>query len=248
MVNIPDEGGVADEAASGQLNYTFTSGSLTVGALPSAPGHGGGGMGQLPPEAGIFAPYADYNFTFYRTTNASQIEATSDPCTQPYVASFSFFQGFCHSDFSIIPIPDNSTDAVEPHVWNATTGRNSTYNPACPVRTPGAYVWFNSTLNLNGTGVAKPFRLSLCNSPENLTLSLEIVARLPVVVTVPFGGHSISTSGFLNWNGSGAVPTATYTVPTGWVWTLGPVGPVAWAVDPLTSPIPGLLAFERSAC
>jgi len=250
MVNFPDGGGATIEAASGELNYTFSSGSLTVGALPEQPGRSGGGVGKLPPDAGIFASYADWNFTFYHTTNTSQIEAASDPCTQPYVASISFAGGFCHSDFSVVPIPDNSTDALEPHTWNGTTGLNTTYNPACPARTPGAYVWFDSTLNLNGEGVMQPFNYDLCNYPENATatLELEIAARLPVVVTVPFEGRSISTAGFLTWNGSGVVPTATYTLPGGWNWTLGPVGPVPWAVDLFTAQLPGLLAFERSAC
>ena len=250
MLNIPDGGNVVDEATTGELNYTFTSGSLTVGAIPGVPGTAGGGTGETIPEAGIFASYADWNFTFYRTVNVSRTGESSDPCTQPYVASFSFAGGFCHSDFSIIPIPDNTTDAVEPHVWNATTGLNSTHHPDCPARTPGAYLWFNTTLNLSGTGVEQPYRLDLCNSPQNRTLLLETTANVPVVVTVPFGSGSISATGFLTWDGSGnaAVPTATYNFPGGWVWTLGPVGPVNSAVDPFVNPLPGLLAFERSAC
>jgi len=250
LLNIPDGGNVGYDSTAGQLNYSFTSGSLTVGGLRPVSGAGGGGAGETAPQAGIFASYADWNFTFYRTANASRVGAASDPCTQPYVASFALANGFCWSEFSIIPIPDNSTDSAEPHVWNATTGTNSTYNPECPVRTPGTYVWFNSTLNLGGSGVAKPFRWDLCNDLENQTLMLETVARLPVVVTVPFGGGSISATGFLTWDGSGdsGIPTATYNLPGGWVWTIGPVGPVSSAVDPLAASIPGLLAFERSAC
>lgn len=247
LVNIPDGGTVTVESAV-PANYTFTSGSLTVGALPPVPPGGGSGVVDRIPEAGIFAGYADWNFTFYRTTNLSQIGVNSDPCTQPYVASFSTAQGFCHSDFSIIPIPDNATDAAEPHVWNATTGSNSTSNPACPVRTPGTYVWFNSTLNPAGTGVAQPTQINICNGVPSLTLYLDAVAQLPVVVTAPYDGHSVSAVGFLTWGGNSFAPTATYTLPGGWVWTVGPVGPVPWAVEQAGSPIPGLLAFERSAC
>jgi len=111
-------------------------------------------------------------------------------------------------------------------------------------------VRFNATVNLGGTGVAKPYRWDLCNSTQNETLLLETVAQLPVVVTVPLGSGSISTTGYLTWDGNGGsgVPTATYNLPGGWEWTIGPVGPVSWAVDPVNAPIPGLLAFERTAC
>jgi hypothetical protein len=250
MVNIPDGGNVGFEAATAEVNYTFTSGSLSVGTFPRVAGVGGGGVGETVPEAGIFASYANWNFTFYHTVNVTKTDVSSNPCTQPYVASISFSGGFCHSDFSVIPIPDNSTDSTEPHVWNATTGTNSTYHRGCPDLTPGAYVRFDATLNLGGTGVAKPFRWDLCNYSQNETLFLETVAQVPVVVTVPSGSGSISATGFLTWDGSedSSAPTATYNLPGGWVWTLGPVGPVTWAIDPFNAPIPGLLAFERSAC
>jgi len=249
MANNPDGGSAMLEATVGP-NYTFTSGSLTVGALPSVSGGGGGGVGETGPHTGVFASYADLNFTFYHTVNASRIGVSSGPCTQPYVASFSLTGGFCHSDFSNIPIPDNSTDAVEPHVWNATTGVNSTYNPRCPVLTPGTYVWFNDTLNTGGTGAEQPLRYSLCNASQNTTLYLTTVARIPVVVTVPFGNGSISATGVLTWEGSGdlTIPTVTYVLPGGYTWTIGPVGPVSWAVEPGTIVFPGLLGFERSAC
>ena len=249
MANNPDGGSAEIQATIGP-NYTFTSGSLTVGAIPSVPLRAGGGVGETGPHTGIFASYADYNFTFYRTMNGSEVGAASDPCTQPYVASISFTGGFCHSDFSVIPIPDNSTDAAEPHVWNATTGENSTYNPACPVRTPGTYVWFNNSLNPGNPGGNQALRYRLCNASVNTTIYLTTVARIPVVVTVPFGSGSISTSGVLTWEGSGdlTIPTVTYVVPGGYVWTIGPVGPVSWTVEPGTLVFPGLLGFERSAC
>lgn len=249
MANNPDEGSAVMQATIGP-NYTFTSGSLTVGALPSSPLASGGGVGENAPKTGIFASYADWNFTFYRATNVSRIGVVSDRCTQPYVATFSPIGGFCHSDFSIIPLADNSTDAMEPHVWNGTTGLNSTYNRSCPVGTPGAQVWFDTQLNLVGAGLETPYRWSLCNASANQTIDLLTVARIPVVVTVPYEDGSISTAGFLTWEGSGDtfIPTVQYTLPGGWVWILGPVGPVSWAVDPMNAPIPGLLAFERLAC
>jgi len=247
MANYPDGGNVSLGSLNGP-NYTFTSGSLTVGALPSTP-QGGGGAGESAPEAGIFASYGDYNFTFFHTSNVSQVGASSDPCTQPYVATVTWATGFCQSTWSTIPLPDNSSDVVEPHVWNGTTGVNSSYAWGCPHQTPGTSVWFDNALNLSGTGVAQPVRWNLCSTSQGQMLNVIGIAQIPVVVTVPFRGGSISASGYLTWTGSGdySEPAVTYNVPGGWMWTLGPVGPVSSALDP-TVGLPGLVAFERSAC
>jgi hypothetical protein len=248
ILNVPDGGGVGYATAVGFWNYTFSSGSLIVGGIPPLTSTAASGPGEGPPQAGIFASYADYDWTFYRTQNVSQVGVASDPCTQPYVAEFLLPPTGCASDFSTIPLPDNASDAVEPHVWNATTGTNSSYRVGCPVRDPGTYVWFDSSLHTAGTGVAAPENWSLCHGSGFQVVDLYGVAEVPVVVTVPLGHGSISAVGFLTWtSGNPDWPTVVYKVPMGWNWTVAPVGPATASVTP-SSDVPELLAFERSAC
>lgn len=248
IVNVPDGGGVGFATAVGFWNYTFHSGSLTVGAISTGTSQSSNGPGEGPPQAGIFAAYADYNWTFYRTQNVSKAGVASDPCTQPYVGEFPLPPSGCNSDWSTIPLPNNATDALEPHVWNATTGTNSTGNSRCPVRDPGTYVWFNSSFNSGGTGAASPRTWSLCGKTGYQWVNLTGVAQVPVVVTVPLNNASISVSGYLTWTaGHPGWPSVTYQVPAGWLWTLAPVGPTNGPIVPGPT-VTDLLAFERSAC
>jgi hypothetical protein len=251
MVNNPDGGAASFNASVGSWNYTFTSGSLSVGSLAPSPVGRGNGEGNSVPSTGVFADYADFNWTFYHTVNVSRVGASSDPCTQPYVAVRGFPAVNRESLWSTIPIPDNSTDAVEPHVWNGTTGQNSTHGTDCGLRTPGTYVWFDSAFHGNGTAPAGPVRWDLCNASGLKRLDLMGLAQLPVRVVAPLEGGSVSAVGYLEWISEPPpgvfAPTATYVVPGGWVWTLAPVGPVSSAIDP-NAPLPGLVAFVRSAC
>jgi len=264
LVNTPTGGGADFNASYTGLqgpqisddNYTMTSGSLTVGALP--PGGGldtGGAFFRFTNEAsgGVLAEYQYGNWTFFRTENASVVGGPAGPCTQAYVAEVAYFHSFCWWDFEI-PLANGSSDALEPHswngTWNETPGENWTSDPGCPTPTPGAYVWFDSSLHPGTSGTPPKVTLDLCGQTGNRTLLLLGTARVPVTIWAPLDGRHISASGFLDWYSqmpSTVAPTATYIVPAGWNWTLGSVGPVSAPIDPL-APLPGLVAFERSAC
>jgi hypothetical protein len=249
IANIPDGGNVT--VAVNEWNVTMTSGSLTVnrlvpmGATAYRIGEEGHGLTN-----GLEVNYADFNWTFYATTNVSGYGGGGGPCTQPYIAEISF-PGVCGGILTL-PLPDNSTDALEPHVWNGTAGVNGSENyPGCH-QTPGSYVWFDSAFHGDGSGNAKPVNWNLCGLSGYHLLQLDSVAQVPVAIIVPYQGHDISASGFLSWTDVRGVnpflgPTASYLVPAGWDWTLAPVGPVSTLVNP-DQPLPGLVAFVRSAC
>jgi hypothetical protein len=253
LLNKPEGTNVSVWAAA--WNYTFSSGSLTVGALSSTTPNSAGGEQDDEPGGGIFAGYQNHNWSFYQVVNESVIGTTAEPCTQGYVAELGNPLG-C-GGLTTVPLSHNSTDTNEPHVWNGTTGFNGSEAP-CTVQTPGTYVSFDTSFNPNGTGTAAPVTWNLCNTPGNSPLELLGTARISVVVTVPYQGHDISSFGFLNWygdpnGGSTGGPngiseaSAFYSVPGGWNWTIAPVGPAAFAVNP-ASPLPTLVAFERNAC
>ena len=112
--------------------------------------------------------------------------------------------------------------------------------------------WFDSEFQTSGTGITQPVVWNLCGVSGFLPLVLSDVAQVPVALVVPFQGTDISVTSMLEWNDSSALrvylgPTVSYLVPGGWSWTLSPVGPVASGINP-SSPLPGLVAFERSAC
>ena len=238
LANIPD-GGNASVFAAG-FNYTMTSGSLNVGTTPTIPLNHGYGLTLS--TAGIHGVFLNENWTFHRTTNVSTLGSGGNPCTQPYVAVFAGQPGYCEGD-GIIPIPVNSSDVTEPHEWNGTPSSNwFNLNPGCPYSTPGASVWFDTTLHTGGPGVT--FGLNLCNMSGNYPMELDGPAYVPVVMTVPYHGGRVSASGYLTWLGDSTgdpdFTTASYNLPMGWSWNYGYVGP-----QPSTS---GLLAFERLSC
>jgi hypothetical protein len=147
LINIPDAGNVTFH--TNEWNVTVTSGSLDLNSLQPQRGpifSGEGGSSGLN-RAGIWAMYGDFNWAVFRTTNASEVGASSVPCTQPFVAQLMVPGGGC-GGLAVIPLSDNSTDAVEPHVWNGTSTFNGseTY-PGCPQQTPGTYVWFDTALS-----------------------------------------------------------------------------------------------------
>jgi hypothetical protein len=248
LVNIPDGGNIS--TAHNEWNLTMTSGSLTTNPLqpfgneiPSKVGF------ETRTTAGIAAEYGDFNWTFYRTVNASEIGGVGGPCTQPYIAEIGIPGGAC-GGFDYVPLANNASDAVPPHVWNGTSTFNGseTY-PGCPRATSGTYVWFDSSYHANGTGSLQPARWDLYNSTGSFPLTLSGVARVPIVVTVPYDGGRISARGVLTWYipPSAFGSTAEYDVPGGWIWMIAPVGPAASAIDPALA-LPALAAFERLAC
>jgi len=249
LANIPDGGNVT--VAVNEWNVTMTSGSLTVnhllpmGGTAYRVGEAGHGLTN-----GLEVNYADFNWTFYETRNVSGYGVNGSPCTQLYIAEVSL-PGVCGGILTL-PLPDNSTDATEPHVWNGTAGVNGSENyPGCH-QTPGSYVWFDSAFHSGAPGNAKPVDWNLCGLSGYHLLELDGIAQVPVTINVPFQGHDISASGFLTWTDARGVnpfvgPTTTYLAPAGWNWTIAPVGPVATQTDP-NEPLPSLVAFVRSAC
>jgi len=256
LLNKPFEANVSNWVDGSAWNYTFSSGSLSVGALPTGPFDYGGGDAIVGPGGGIYADFQNHNWTFYETENKTVMGATSGPCTQPYVAELGNGLG-CGGLLTIPLLPNNSTDTTEPHIWNGTTGLNGSES-LCPTETPGTYVWFDTSFDVNGTGNYRPVNWNLCDLSGDSSLQLLGVARIPINVTVPYDGRDISSKGYLNWYGEpggGTLPglttisvdSAYYSVPDGWNWTLAPVGPAALPINP-SAPLPGLVAFERSAC
>jgi hypothetical protein len=251
LINIPDGGNVS--YGSDEWNVTVTSGSLTMNALVPQKGPifsslaGGSGLYR----AGIWAMYGDFNWTIYDTRNTSTM-GVSDPCTQPYVAHLIVPGGACGGS-AVIGLTNNSTDLVEPHVWNGTAGENGTENyPGCPVQTPGTYAWFDSSLHLGLSGEPAGVNWNLCGLSGFHNLVLNGIAKVPVALHVPVLGKDISISATLEWYDSPALkvyagPTVSYLLPGGWNWTLAPVGPVNSKINP-DLPLPGLVAFDRSAC
>jgi hypothetical protein len=256
LLNQPDQTEVSMAAETNAWNYTFTSGSLTTGALPVGSTGSWGGFGNDGPSGGVLAEFQDSSWTFYHAVNKTVIGNSPGPCTQPYVAKVGASLG-CGGLLTIPLYPNNSTDSNEPHIWNSSTAVSGTWGPGCPVQTPGTYVWFDNSYSANGVGNYAPVDLNLCGWNSTYPLWLDGTARIPVIVTVPYQGRDVSASGFISWYGqpnagpplSGQATgiTAYYALPGGWNWSLAPVGPAAFPINP-GEPLPGLIAFERSAC
>ena len=252
LVNIPDGGNVS--YATSEWNVADSSGSLTLNKLqpPGGPVQsslsGGSGLNR----AGIWVGYGDYNWTFYRAVNDSVTGESSAPCGQPYVAELNLPGGGC-GGWAVVPLIDNTTDAVEPHVWNGTAGFNGTEDyPGCPVQTPGTYASFDSSLHGGLSGAQAEVNWNLCGVSGFKPLVLFGIAEVPVALHVPFEGNEISVMAKIESYDSPALkiylgPTVSYLVPGGWNWTLAPVGPVGSAINP-DLPLHGLIAFERMPC
>ena len=162
--NQPEGVNVSASVLSDGFNFTFTSGSLTVGALhPNEASWGGWGDGNM--YTGISLQGTENNWSFYRAVNVSVVGGDSSPCSQPYVAEESFFPIQGCGGFVTIRLQSNTSDVVEPHVWDGRWGPNATLSepPSCPPATPGAYVWFDTSFHANATGVSAPVRWNLCN-------------------------------------------------------------------------------------
>jgi hypothetical protein len=254
LLDKPDATNVSVWTIGGDWNYTFRSGSLTVGFLPPGPFKYGSGESDGGGEGGLFGNFQNHNWTFYRPVNESVIGTSPSPCTQRYVAKIGNPLG-CGGSVTLPLLPNNSTDTNEPHTWNGTVGENGS-EPVCTVQTPGTSVWFDSSFHSGGAGASAPVNLNLCDSPSNFPLELLGVARIPIVVSVPDQGREISATGFLTWQGNpmgtfipgiGSEASATWNIPGGWNWTLAPVGPASFPINP-SQPLPALVAFERNSC
>lgn len=250
-LNKPSGADVGATAVTGGLNFTFTSGSLTVGGLRV--GSGGGGWDDYSPDAGISAMGAEENWSLYSVRNATRIGETPAPCTQAYVAEITPDSRPICSGFLTLPLADNDSDAIEPHVWdgagNDTGASNGTYwsGWGCSAATPGARYWFDTSFDESPGASPPPVSWDLCGTPGLHRLFVSGVVRIPIVVTVPYAGGSISAHGFMSWEAGPLGWTANYSVPGGWIWQLAPVGPVS-APWNLSAPLTATIAFERSSC
>jgi hypothetical protein len=252
VINVPDGGGVAYGAS--EWNVTVRSGSLVLNPLQnwtgSLVGTIGGGSG--PNRSGLWVEYGDFNWTFYEARNSSVVNQAPGPCTQAYVAQITVPGGAC-GGWDIVGLADNATDTVEPHVWNGTAGFNGTEDYSdCPVQTPGTYVTFDSSMHTAGSGAMAGVDWNLCGDTGHRTLALSGVAQVPEVLHVPYGGGGISVSATLLWydapGGFGYLgPSTSYQVPAGWNWTLAPVGPASFPIEPIQD-LPSLVAFIRAPC
>src|SRR5271170_7980838 len=127
VINIPDGGGVS--FASSEWNVTVSSGSLVLNPLQNWTGPLVGTIGGEtgPNRSGLSVEYGDFNWTFYEAHNSSVEGQTPGPCTQPYVAQIAAPGGAC-GGWDFIGLANNSTDTLEPHMWNGTSSLNGTEN------------------------------------------------------------------------------------------------------------------------
>jgi len=246
LVNVPDGGSAAYVAD--RANYTFTSGSLTVGALPAL---GAGGETLLPGanETGINGDVGLAQWGLFSTHNVSSAFGGFGPCTQPYVAErlSPLICGASGNLSAVLALPDNSSDAIQLHSVPpeacASGGENAT---------PGAELWFDTSYHSTSTGQGNQFEsISLCQpsyqGPLNVTLTK--AAEYPIEVRMMLSGATIRTEGYMTWNGTGppVFGSVAYSLPHGWVWNIATVVPGVLPTlgDPTTT---SLLAFERTAC
>jgi hypothetical protein len=243
LVNVPDGGSAS--WSSVQLNWTFSSGSLVVGALPGP--KGGSSLFPGSNEYGINGDIGLADWGIYQARNASSAFGANSACTQPFVAeSLSPLScGAVGNLSSILVLPDNSSDVQELHVVPPQP---------CSIEsaTPGAEVWFDTSYHPAGTGGSyQSETISLCGSSFNgpLNVSLPGVAEYPIEISMPHDGTQIRASGFLAWAGLAPnnAATAAYSLPKGWTWNVSAVVPgvLPTVSDPVTT---SLLAFERLAC
>jgi hypothetical protein len=238
LANIPNGGGAG--AFENTVDWTFSSGSLTVGMLRDSPDPSGYGGAFSYGATGIYADFDTYNWTVYSVTNGSGPLGSSSPCTQPYVAEVS--PGWGCGESVPLALGNNSSDAVEPNYWNITPGE------FCgSLVTPGTSVWFDTAFQSGGLDGSSTTVLNLCNWSTPFYDPVRGAVSLPIAFEAPYDGHSIRVVGTLEWvSFATGLPTASYTIPPGFIWKVAPVGTSSFG-DTGFSP-PGLLAFERLSC
>ncbi len=250
-MNKPTGVDVGTVAATGGLNFTFTSGSLTVGGLRIGPGTAG--WADYSPHDGISAMGAEENWSVYSVRNTTRLGEIAAPCTQAYVAEITPGSIPTCSGFLTLPLADNDSDTMEPHVWDGTgndTGAgNGTYwwGYGCSAATPGARYWFDTSFHTGSAASAPAVTWNLCGDAGRHPLVVSGPVRVPIVVTVPSSGGPLSAHGFMSWDAGPGSSTANYSLPGGWIWQLAPVGPVSTPWH-LPGPLSATVAFERASC
>lgn len=244
LVNVPFLGSAA--FSSNQIEWIFSSGSLQVGATPR---DGGGGLSPGPPEFGINGFFGLANWSFFEAQNHSQAFGTGTPCTQPYVAEITsaLSCGALGNLSTILVLPNNVSDAVQPHTIPLSYSCNQGMTPS-----PGASIWFDTSYHVGGTsGSGASESLRLCGFPYTAPLNVSLwgPASYPIVVSMLADGQTIRATGNFVWSDSNphASPAAEYSLPNGWVWNVSTVGP-GTLPTPSNPSTTSLLAFERSSC
>lgn len=246
-LNKPPGVNVSVFARYGGWNFTFASGSLAFGE-PELEVTGAGWV-DASSGSGIAATADERNFTVFSVRNATVVGGFGAACTQPYVAAMLGPANQHCNGFITLPLANDSNDSLEPHVWNGTDGTGSGFDRStCVPPTPGAYLWFDVSYDANGSGVRAPVTLNLCHSASSFGVQVSGIARVPIVLHVPIRGHDESIKGFQEWGTltPGRAPV-NYTIPSGWEWSLTPVGPISSPMDP-SLPLPAMAAFERLNC
>ena len=244
LANIPD-GGFANVSLAG-WNYTFASGSVSVGAIEAS--DGSIGVAHVVPYAGIQAAWWDVNWTFYSTMNTSSGGAVSHPCTQPYIAENG--GGLGCGGFVVMPIANNSSDASDPHFWSGEGAFNGSESyPGCPTQTPGTSVWFNTSFGWSSSESSPPPTIDLCQSARYFPETVSGTVNIPIQIFVPFDGRNISASGDLIWSSFdyNGQPTISYELAPGYWYEMSPIGPTQEQTGQ-SFPGPSSIAFERFNC
>jgi len=243
VVNIPQNGtgGMFQNAA----NWTVSSGSLTLGGLPTQePGSGDGWAALRGTGLNIVArqPF----FAVYSVRNTTELSTSARPCSQPYVAEavgFGYCGGFA---FPGLPIPNPANDSLEPHVLNWSCPG---VQPSSGVES-GGYMWFDTAFPTSSTNGASSeiTTLDLCNWTTNFTHYAWGEVGIPFVLHVPHAGTEISVQGYVNWESwnGGNLSSALYILPHGAIWRVAVIGEYSLNYPGILPP--GLLAFQRLSC
>ena len=240
IVNIPDNGSASVFTMA--ENWTVSSGSLTLGALPSREPNAGSGAGVMEGN-GLLAGSRQPIFAVYSVQNSTTFSPTAQPCGQPFVAQ-AVEPGYCGGGFAFgFELPDPTNDSVEPHIMN----ESCPIIPADAGITPGAYMWFDTAYpSSNATG-SRFTTVNLCGWTTQYTQDVRGSVGFPFILYVPSNGRTISVHGFVEWESwLTNLMTASYGLAPGWVWRVASIGVYSEDISGLLPP--GLLAFERNAC
>ncbi|HYB79887.1 MAG TPA: hypothetical protein VEG66_09065 [Thermoplasmata archaeon] len=243
VVNIPQNGSAG--MFQNAMNWTVSSGSLTLGGLPTQEPTSGFGF-TVTHGSGLNLLDRQPIFAVYSAHNATMLSTTARPCTQPYVAQAvgpGFCGGFAYAGW---PIPYPANDSVEPHVLNVSC-------PAIPLKSgikSGAYMWFDNAFPSPSGNGATPgvVSLDLCNWTTNFTHYAWGEVGIPFILHVPEPGPGISVHGYVNWESwlGGNLSSAKYVLPPGAMWRVAVIGEYSLSYAGILPP--GLLAFQRLSC
>lgn len=241
LVNIPDNGSAGE--FENALNWTISSGSLTLGGLPSQEPNSGFGTSVGAGGGGLLISVAQPIFAVYSVKNVTSSSPGARPCGQPYVAQV-VQPGYC-GGFGAAGggLPDPANDSIEPHIFN----ESCPYVPEGSGIAGGAYMWFDTAYPSSSPTGSQFVTLDLCGWTTDYTDTVRGSVGFPIALHVPLAGRTIVIHGLLSWE-SWLVNWATvsYGLPPDWIWRVASIGQFSEGISSLVPP--GLLAFERMPC